>query len=172
MNWTKTSAISEIFSSVAILATLIYLAVEFQQNAEATRGDTRQAMLASDQQFLELLINDPGLHLLGYEPELSDEDKVRLGYFLITHLRMRENNWLQYENGILDETTWRAYRGSIVAVLSGPQTRHWWQNFGIERIFDSKFISIVDELLANQPVFDQSPQLAAFDRPNDGNVRE
>ena len=72
MNWTKTSAISEIFSSVTILATLIYLAVEIQQNAAATLGDTRQAMLASDQQFLELLIDDPGLHLLWYEPELSD----------------------------------------------------------------------------------------------------
>ena len=87
---------------------------------------------------------------------------------------MRENNWLQYENGILDDTTWRAYRGSIVAVLSGPQTRHWWENFEIERIFDKRFISIVDELLANQPVSERSPQLAAFDRPktSDGNVGE
>ncbi len=52
MNWTKLSAISEILSSVAILVTLIYLAIQTQQNADATQADTRQAILAADQQFL------------------------------------------------------------------------------------------------------------------------
>ena len=32
--------------------TLVYLAIEIHQSGEATRGDTREAMLASDQQFL------------------------------------------------------------------------------------------------------------------------
>ena len=35
MNWTKASAAAEILSSVAILATLVYLAIEIQQSAEA-----------------------------------------------------------------------------------------------------------------------------------------
>ncbi len=52
MNWTKASAAAEILSSVAILATLVYLAIEIQQSAEATQANTRQAMFASDQQFL------------------------------------------------------------------------------------------------------------------------
>ena len=64
MNWTKVSAAAEILSSVAILATLVYLAIEIQQSAEATQSYTRQAMLASDQQFLELLVDSPDLHLL------------------------------------------------------------------------------------------------------------
>ncbi len=163
MNWTKASAAAEILSSVAILATLVYLAIEIQQSAEATQANTRQAMLASDQQFLELLIDSPDLNLLWYKPELSDEERIRLSYFLMTVVRMRENNWLQHANGILDDTTWRTYRGSLVVVLSAPQTRVWWQNFGLERIFDPEFISLVNELLANQPVFERSRQIAAFD---------
>jgi len=59
MNWSKASAAAEILSSVAILATLVYLAIEIQQSAEATQANTRQAMLASDQQFLELLVDSP-----------------------------------------------------------------------------------------------------------------
>ena len=163
MNWTKASAAAEILSSVAILATLVYLAVEIQQNAEATRADTRQAILASDQQFLQLFVDSPELNLLWYKPELSDQEKVRLSYFLLTLVRMRESNWLQHTSGILDDVTWRTYRGSLVVVLSAPQTRVWWQNFGLERIFDPEFISLVDELLANQPVFERSRQIAAFD---------
>ena len=163
MTWTKMSALAEILSSVAILATLVYLAIEIQQNAEATQADVRQAMLASDQQFLELLVEDPDLNLLWYKTELTDEERVRLSYLLITQLRMRENNWLQYESGILDGETWQTYRGSLVAVLSARQTRAWWKNFGVERIFDLRFVSLVDRLLENQPLFEQSPHITAFD---------
>ena len=48
MNWTKASAVGEILSSIAILATLVYLGLEIQQNADATEAETRQAMLASE----------------------------------------------------------------------------------------------------------------------------
>ena len=163
MNWTKASAVAEILSSVAILITLIYLVVEIQQNAEATQADTRQAILDSDQQYLELLIESPELHLLQFKPDLSDEERIRLSYLLTTFVRMRESNWLQYENGTLDDMTWQAYRLSLVAQISYPRTRIWWQNFGVERIYDSEFISLVNELLANQPLYDRSPHITAFD---------
>ena len=163
MNWTKASAVAEILSSVAILITLVYLVVEIQQNSEATQAETRQAILDSDQQFLELLIDSPELHRLQFEADLSDEERTRLSYLLITFIRMRESNWIQHENGTLDDVTWQAYRLSLIAQLSAPQTRIWWQNFGVERIYDSEFISLVDELLANQPLFDRSPHIAAFD---------
>ena len=163
MNWTKASAMAEILSSVAILLTLVYLAIEIQQNTDATQAEIRQAMLESDQQHLQLFIDDPELNLLWYKPELDDEERVRLSYFLITHLRMRENNWLQHETGMLDTATWEAYRGSLVAILASPQTRAWWENFGVERLFDARFLSLVNELIADQPMFQKSPHVSAFD---------
>ncbi len=76
---------------------------------------------------------------------------------------MPENNWFQHQNGILDYATWRAYRGSILAVLSAPRTRTWWHKFGVERIFDPKYIAIVDELISEAPLREMSPHLAVFD---------
>ncbi len=163
MNWTKASAIAEILSSVAILITLVYLVVEIQQNSEATQAETRQAILDSDQQFLEFLVASPELNLLQYKADLSDEERIRLSYVLLTFVRMRESNWVQYENGTLDDVTWQAHRLLLISQLSAPQSRAWWQNFGVERIFDSEFISLVDELLADQPLFEQSPHITAFD---------
>jgi hypothetical protein len=98
-----------------------------------------------------------------YKERLTEEEKISLGYLLITHLRMRENNWLQYRNGVLDEASWRSYRRSLIAVLSAPQTRKWWKGFGVERIFDAEFITEVNELLADQPVFERPPNVSAFD---------
>ncbi len=163
MNWTKTSAVAEILSSVAILVTLVYLAVEIQQNAEATRADSRQAILESDQQFLHLIVDSPELNLLWYKPELTDEEKVRLSFFLLSHMRMRESNWFQYKSGTLDGRTWQSYRASIVAVLSAPRTRAWWRKFGVERVFDLDFVSVVENLVADEPLFDRSYHVAVFD---------
>ena len=163
MNWTKASAVAEILSSVAILITLVYLVVEIQQNAEATQAETRQAVLDSDQHYLEFYVDSPELMVLQYQSDLSDEERIRLSFVLVTFIRMRENNWLQYENGTLDDVTWQTYRLSLISQLSAPQSRAWWQNFGVERVFDSDFISLVDELLANRPLFDRAPHITAFD---------
>ncbi len=164
MNWTKLSAISEILSSVAILVTLIYLGVQTQQNADAIQADTRQEILAADQQFLMSFVADPGLEVLRYKPELTDDEKIQLGFLLITFIRMRENNWLQYQNGVLDEATWNTYRSSIVAMLLSSSARAWWQNYAVGlNAFDTRFISLVDELIANTPVQSQSRLIAAFD---------
>lgn len=163
MNWTKASAIAEILSSVAILVTLVYLAIEIRQNAEATRAETRQAILAADQEFLHVLLQDPTLIILRHQKELDDEERVRLSMQLLTMLRMREMNWIQHQNGTIGDTTWRAYLGSLVAVLSAPQSRIWWENYGVERVFDPRFVSLVDDLLADKPVFDESPHINAFE---------
>ncbi|MBT8077352.1 MAG: hypothetical protein KJO31_02195 [Gammaproteobacteria bacterium] len=163
MNWSKASAIAEILSSVAIFVTLFYLAVEVQQNADSTQAETRQAILSADQEFLQFMIEEPDLVLLRYKTHLDDIERVRLSFQLLTLVRMREINWIQHQNGILDDVTWHAYLGSVRAVLSAPQSRVWWKNYGVERIFDVKFISLVDELLAETPVFERSPHITAFD---------
>lgn len=163
MNWTKASAIAEIFSSIAIVVTIVYLAIEIRQNAEATGAEVRQEILASDQQLLAMLTDDPQLSLIWYRETLTDEEKVRIGYFLITHLRMRESNWLHYRNGIIGEESWALYRRSLKVALSGRQSRRWWNNYGVERIFDPGFIAMVNEMLADEPVLDRSPHLSAFD---------
>ncbi len=98
------------------------------------------------------------------KPELSDEERIRLSYLLLTFVRMRESNWLQYENGTLDDATWQSHRLTLIGQLSAPQARAWWQNYAVERVYGSEFISMVNELLANVPVFDgSSPHIAAFD---------
>ena len=46
MNTSKLADISEILSSLAILATLVYLTIQVQQNTEALQANQRQSHLA------------------------------------------------------------------------------------------------------------------------------
>ena len=100
MNRSKLADLSEIFSSVAIVITLIYLAIEITQNTDAIEGQTRQAVLDSAQAELTLLLDNPDLvrSLAGLE-QLSETDSIRLDSYLALALRSREFSWLQYQSG-------------------------------------------------------------------------
>ena len=123
MNWEMLSAIAEILGSAAVLVTLIYLTIQTRQNTASIQANTRQAILDADQQFLIKLIESPEIYLSRFKEGLTDEDKIQIGAYLIMFVRMRENNWLQYRNGVLDEVTWASYRSSIVQVLSDSTSR-------------------------------------------------
>ena len=59
MNRSKISDYSEIVSSIAIVATLIYLTVEIGQNTTAMRTQTAQSILDAGQAELMAFIDHP-----------------------------------------------------------------------------------------------------------------
>ena len=164
MDWNAIGAIGEILGAVAVVATLGYLAVQTRYSVAATQANTRQAILESDQQFLTILMVDPTIDVIRWKRDLADDEKVKLGYFLLTFARMRESNWLQFHSGGLDRETWESYRASIPVVMNNPNGRSWWRNYVKARgLYSKGFVSEVDVLLEQTPVLEQSPMLSAFD---------
>ena len=163
MIWEILSTISEMLSAIAILATLIYLAIQTKQNVKAVQASTRQEILASDQQLLMFVASNPEIESIRYKRQLSGEEKVRLGFFLTTALRIRENNWLQYKNGVLDDATWDTYRRSIIALLGPASGRSWWRGYSPTGIFNAEFVAEVNETLEVTAVIQESRLIKAFD---------
>ena len=58
-DWTKWSSIAEIVSSIAILITLIYLAIQTNQNTSALESATSQGMVEQIVQANMILVNNP-----------------------------------------------------------------------------------------------------------------
>ena len=153
MNLTKLSAVAEIISSVAIVLTLVYLAVQTQQNTLAIQASVRQDMLDSDRSLLFLQAENPEITVAREtDSDLTDEDAVRLGSYLVAVVRVRENQWLQYQNGVIDERTWLTYRSPILAVFSNERTRMWWRNRTANGEFDQGFVDMVNQLMADSPL--------------------
>ena len=152
IDWSKWSAIAEIVSSIAILVTLAYLAVQTAQNTAAIQGSTRQAMLAEDRELITLEIQYPEIQELEQRSPstMSDTERTRLTSWLRIFGRNRENQYLQYKNGVIDEATWLSYANATADVLSLEGTRPWWEKDSYE--FDPDFAAYVNELLANRPV--------------------
>ena len=89
MDWNAIGAIGEILGAVAVVATLGYLAVQTRHSVAATQANTRQAILESDQQFISKhLILDPAMDVIRWKRDLADDEKVKLGCFLLLFVRM------------------------------------------------------------------------------------
>jgi hypothetical protein len=147
MNWTKLSAISEIVSSVAIVITLGYLAVQTQQGAASTRAAVVQGTLEADLELLTQRANDPGRESLWCEPDLTDIEAFKIQADMIALVRIREAQWTQRQAGILGEDTWRSYKDALGGNLSQPRSRTFWERIR-ETDLTPGFVAEIDELLS------------------------
>ena len=153
MKLEKLSATAELVSSVAIVVTLAYLAIQTQQNTSAIQATVRQAMLVDDLEILRLQIEYP-VAFTGRsgDPDLTDEQLIQLNSYMIATVRVQENRWLQYQNGVIDEQTWVTYLSAFRGVFSTEFTRSWFRNRSDLDQFDEGFVDLANELLADSPI--------------------
>jgi hypothetical protein len=146
MKLEKMAALAEIISSVAIVATLAYLAIQAQQTNRMLLGDSRQAALEADLTILSSQINNPEVasRILGY-----DVEDVQNQALLISFMRIREYQWLQFNNGTLDREAFESYVSPVAFWLSSEIGAEWWTG-GIQSSFDAEFVEFVDQLVSTQ----------------------
>lgn len=147
MNWTKISAVAEIFSSIAIVVTLIYLAVQTQQNTAAIISNSRQQSLDADLELLRMMADYP--LTAPDQPAVAGEDGIRQRAFDFSLFRIREHQWLQYRDGQLDGETWESY---LKVLSQNLRTRdrlklRWDELTATEGGLDSGFVAAINEEL-------------------------
>jgi len=153
--------IGDITASIAVVASLIYVARQVKQNTQANFANSRNTMLEADLDVLQDGWTHPALFDWRFKSELTIEEKVRLEQWLIKLMRTREHQWLQLRNGLLDEQTWKAYLPGVTVNLCFPRTRAWW-NFVKDRYFDGEFVSQIDRILSETPL--ETDYRHTFDR--------
>jgi hypothetical protein len=138
----KTAAIAEIVSSIAIVATLAYLAIQSQQTNNMLVGNSRQAALQADLQLLSNMLNNPdaAARVLGFETERVENEVL-----LIHFMRTREYQWLQNEAGTLDLDTLESYMAPVDFWLLSDIGAEWWDTTQDE--FDPEFAGFVNSFL-------------------------
>jgi len=108
--WSKLSSIAEIISSIAIVITLVYLAIQTSQNTSAIQASSRQESLNNELWYLEIQINNPWMIRGTDEDKNLSKDQInQLRNMSIALFRMRENLFFQYKNGVIDKESWQSY---------------------------------------------------------------
>ena len=154
MNTSKLADIAEITSSIAILVTLVFLVVQMQQNTDAILSQTRQAMLASQQNELTARVEHPEIITSMVKTEaLTPIESAQLHTWLLASLTSRLFVWNQYQSGLVDDEQWANEEKVILAVFSPRTNRDWWNKIG-KALVDTEFATYVDNYLRDQPVSD------------------
>ena len=152
MNREKRRDVFEAVGVIAIIASLIFLAIEINQNTNALYGQSRQSVLEAAQNELFLLVEHPEITLsVIKEGPLTAEESVKLDAYLAATLRAREYAWLQYQDGAIDEVQWNAEFLVTRSILNDNRVRNWWDKIGRD-VYSPAFAEFIDSLVAIEPV--------------------
>lgn len=153
--------LAEILGVIIVVVTLIYLAIQTKQNTDAVQSSVRQAMLQEDRESLRMVVENPALNL---RSNLTAEQETQVQAFLIHFLRSRENHWLQYKNGVLDEATWISYRNALIPVIfSSAYGRALWANRIIADSLDPRFLDAMNLWVGGLDIEDSDVMLVPIE---------
>lgn len=148
MNWVAAGAIGDIVGALAVVISLIYLAVQIRnQNLEAKAATIQQVLQTNANSISQL--QDPALAqiwLAGLDDigALSDVERLRFVIYITTIMRSYENAFFQWRSGRLDDETWNTLVAVVRDVKSTPM---YSQVLEIRRHhFRPEFMNYMDEL--------------------------
>jgi hypothetical protein len=129
MNWEAISAISEIVGAIAVVITLIYVAMQIGQNTKMMRSGAKQSLTATTQNLIYKAIDNSAEWVkltTGDEPATPEED-TRMSLLVRAMLRGFESQCYQYEAGLLEEDEWYALRTAIKDICALPGVNRYWE---------------------------------------------
>jgi hypothetical protein len=140
-------------ANVGVLAGIVFLAYELQQNTVATRVEAASNFNSSFSEIELFIAGNPEFAKLltkGREgTEINGSDQLRLWVFYNQVLRQWQFTHYQYVSEVFDEGSWQAQRAFMLEVMSGDAglLDHWQQHENqYSPAFNTVIDSIVDEL--------------------------
>jgi hypothetical protein len=158
------SSIGSLISSVAVLISLIYLALQVRQAEHNQQASIRQGRATRAVDII-LAAGDPSYAdaLTRGVAGSADISAAEFGQFAAIYgafLASAEDTFLQHSEGLLSDSVFASFRESWRRTLAQPGVRALWK---LRRHgFESGFAALMDSLMADAPAAPASDFLAAW----------
>ena len=144
-----------ILANLGVIAGIIFLAIEVQQNTQQLRNQSYQTWSAANTE-INMTIADPELSALvssGHEgsENLTKETYIAYAMFHLSMVQMAQSTHYLYLQGALDEELWQAEMRRIAGVLSLTGVRQWWEAGGRTQLSPS-FVSFIESVETGETV--------------------
>ena len=107
MNWDAIGAIGEIISAIAVLGTLIYLAVQIRQSSDTQRAQTHQQLAHDRISNYRLMIENKeirdAISKAQFGKPLTAEEQRLLYWLSMANIRAYENELYQHSKGMIED---------------------------------------------------------------------
>lgn len=153
MNWTAVGAIATLISATAVVASVIYLAIQVRQNSRTVAASTFQSISATSGDLALRLAESPELSELitkafSGAANLSSRELMQLQLFLRGSFRYYENYYYQHRHGHFEDEIWAGYERAILDLVSRDFARNWWVVHQVA--FGRKFVEFVNSRLEHR----------------------
>ncbi len=119
---------------VAVVAGLVFVGVEIQQNNKLARAATRQALAETSLQTILAVATDPELSsqfdiwIWGEEgqSESCPDGLHQACRWVRAQVRLLENAFLQFHDGVIDESVFFSYGWRDSPIFLSPSFEPWW----------------------------------------------
>ena len=125
--------VAQMVGSVAVVASVIYLALQIRAQIQQSRLEASRELAVHWNETVARLIEEgdfPSVYLRGaseYE-KLSREEKFRFSIFVSTLVRLGEQQYLHVKRGRLDPIFFESSENLYAELLRLPGVQIWWAN--------------------------------------------
>ena len=150
MNWEAFGATGEFLGAVAVVGSLVYLALQIRQARQMFATGAQQQIGDAFQQFLRDIWSNPEVHRIWHiattkPDDLTDTERERFGMLLYS-MFVEFSNVLQVSK--IDPTILDVYGPFIDRMLRFPAVFSWWKRQSSTFPYDSMLTRHIDSLIS------------------------
>ena len=133
MTLSELGALGELIGGVAVVVSLVYLAIQIRDSTKAARASRAQAVLSESQAFLRVIAADtPSARVfrlgLADSGELSEDERVQFTAQLMMMFRNFENMFVQFQLRDRDDLAWQSGVASMERFVGFPGSQKFWSD--------------------------------------------
>ena len=139
----------EFVGAIAVVVTLVYLAVQIRQNTESLRISSELALSHQTSDFAARMWAHPEMlriwDLAITDPSSLSSDDIRQYRWMCADLFLTyESQYQLYKRGLVAEDTWKGKADMMCGLLKSPAVSEWWS---LEMApFSKDFVKYIESL--------------------------
>jgi hypothetical protein len=150
-------SLGEFISGLAVVVTLVYLAIQIRHNTRAVRSSMHQDMIESTLRIAESVSDNPDVGRIVLKADedydsLTTEERIRFEAYAERVFGNFESVFYSYRNSMIEEDLWESWESSYLTDISRSSMRRFWQEERPQHLRD--LMDFVDGYYRTHPASD------------------
>ena len=148
MNWEMISAIGQMLGAIAVVVSLIYLAIQIRSQKQESRNAVINSLTTQFNDFMRSQVESADLCALWLRglhsfDELDAPSKLRFSSHIGRQLRTADSLYLHFREGTLDPRLWRGFDRTIADIAAYAGFQKWWPTR--KHWYSDEFCALIDD---------------------------
>jgi hypothetical protein len=146
--------LGDFLGGVGVIVTLVYLAIQIRRNTYAVRSASLDSAYAAHMEFQRTVWSDSELNKLWFdgllgERELSDTERERFLFMVISCARLWEGAYFKVNEGSLESKAWVGLNEELAGVFAFPGVQPYWTDI-VRGMCAKEFVEFVESTVRDR----------------------